>query len=98
MLFSRSAGAHDRDRLESARRVVAGLLEEAGLLGRDPDLVARLRDPAVDVTFAEAGVDSLALLTLAIDLEDRFGVTVSADDLTATGGVAGLAALLAEHL
>ena len=90
----RPRARHDAQRRE-ARRVLAALLAASpvGAAG-DPMLVARLSDPDQDATLDELGLDSLALLSLAVELELRLGLAVTAEDLTDAGSLDGIAALL----
>jgi acyl carrier protein len=73
-----------------------------------PDLVARLQDafagylgldPAEvdpDRSIDELGMDSLTAAQLAVEIEERLGVSVFLDDLTGRETIAGLAASLLE--
>ena len=58
----------------------------AGYLGIDPTEV----DP--DRPIDELGLDSLTAAQLAVDIEDRFGVSLFLNDLSGQETIAGLAA------
>ena len=60
----------------------------AGFLGMDPDEV----DP--DRSIDELGMDSLTAAQLAVEIEERLGVSVFLNDLTGRETIAGLAASL----
>jgi acyl carrier protein len=62
----------------------------------DPEVLARLAD-GEDVSFDELGLDSLARLTIAVDL-DEHGFAISEVEVSKAGTVDGLVtALLALH-
>lgn len=60
----------------------------AGFLGMDPAEV----DPGRSID--ELGMDSLTAAQLAVDIEERLGVSVFLNDLTGRETIAGLAASL----
>ncbi len=60
----------------------------AGFLGLEPAEVAT--DRSID----ELGMDSLTAAQLAVDIEERLGVSVFLDDLTGRETIVGLAASL----
>lgn len=60
----------------------------AGFLGLEPAEVAT--DRSID----ELGMDSLTAAQLAVDIEERLGVSVFLDDLTGRETIDGLAAAL----
>ena len=75
-------------------RVCAGVLASPIVMLTDPALLARLRDPAAECTFAELGFDSLARMELCIWLLTETGVEVSEGELLDNPSVAALAAHL----
>ncbi len=84
------------DGTAEARASLVELLEDL-VVAPDADLLARIADPVEPVTFDEVGLDSLALLTLAIDLDAVLGIALSVEDLTACGDLVQLAALIADR-
>ncbi|MFI9361553.1 acyl carrier protein [Kitasatospora sp. NPDC053057] len=50
-----------------------------------------------DAPLASAGVDSMALVVLSIHLEDRFGVEISEDQLSAATCVDDMAKLISRY-
>ncbi|MFH9347824.1 acyl carrier protein [Kitasatospora sp. NPDC017646] len=50
-----------------------------------------------EAPLASAGVDSMALVVLSIHLEDRFGVEISEDQLSAATCVDDMAKLISRH-
>lgn len=50
-----------------------------------------------DASLAGAGVDSMALVVLSLQLEDRLGLEISEDDLSTAATVGGLADLISRH-
>ena len=63
----------------------------AGFLGMDP------ADVNVDRSIKELGMDSLTAVELAIDIEERLGVSLFLDDITGRETIAGLAASFLEE-
>lgn len=81
-----------------ARALLASLLGDLGLvIAPTAALLARVSDPSDPVDFEELGLDSLALLTLAIELDATHGVSLAVDDIVACGDLAALAELIAAH-
>ncbi len=81
-----------------ARALLASLLEDLGLVvAPTAALLARVSDPSDPVEFDELGLDSLALLTLAIELDATHGVALAVDDIVACGDLAAMAELIAAH-
>jgi acyl carrier protein len=79
-----------------ARALLAALLDDLGLvIARDAELLQRVADPDDAVGFGELGLDSLALLSLAIELDARHGVALAVEDLAACGDLAATADLVA---
>lgn len=74
--------------------------------GTRPDLTSRLQEAfaeflglepaevATDRSIDELGMDSLTAAQLAVDIEERLGVSVFLDDLTGRETIDGLAASL----
>jgi len=58
----------------------------AGFLGMDPDQVN------ADMSIKELGMDSLTAVELALDIEERLGVSLFLTDFTGRETIAGLAA------
>lgn len=84
------------ERLLRARALLADLLGELQLIvAPDAPLLARVADPSDAVGFDELGLDSLALLTLAIELDTVHGVTISVEDIVACGDLKATAELVA---
>ncbi|MEU7566858.1 acyl carrier protein [Streptomyces fradiae] len=50
-----------------------------------------------DASLARAGVDSMALVVLSLQVEDRLGLEISEDELSAAASVGGLAELIRRH-
>ncbi|MEU0336746.1 acyl carrier protein [Streptomyces sp. NPDC006193] len=57
--------------------------------------------PAAPITpeasLADAGIDSMALVILSMQVEDRLGTQISEDELATATSVAGLAELVARR-
>lgn len=83
-------------RVLRARALLAAVLEELGLVvAPSPELLARVSDPTDPVDFEELGLDSLALLSLAIELDAAHGVALAVEDIVACGDLALTAELVA---
>ncbi|CAL9317472.1 MULTISPECIES: acyl carrier protein [unclassified Streptomyces] len=50
-----------------------------------------------DASLAGAGVDSMALVVLSLQIEDRLGLEISEDDLSTAASVGELADMVARH-
>ena len=61
----------------------------------DPDLLARLANPARDCTLEELGFDSLARMELSIWLQMEAGIEIAEADILEHPSVNALAAYLA---
>lgn len=72
--------------------VVAAVLRNPIVDVSDPEAVSRMRD-GQDVSFDELGLDSLARLTIAVDLNDE-GFPIAEQEVDEAGTVDGLTRLL----
>jgi acyl carrier protein len=64
-----------------AREKVLRALDVAINVFNNPKLSATLHDPAIDVTFAELELDSLAAVECCMALEDDIGIDIDPADL-----------------
>jgi acyl carrier protein len=81
-----------------AREAVVSAVRSVLIAGlADPDAIARLDDPALDVTFDELGLDSLARLSLAVALYTDHGFAISEEEVVRAGTVGRLAQHLARR-
>jgi acyl carrier protein len=61
------------------------------------ELLLKVDDIRPEATLAEAGMDSLAMVELAMVLSKRYGIELSDDELIETATVAEIADLLAQR-
>jgi len=94
MFRRRTDRAAEHDRLRAL--VVASILIDPLSELTDPSVRERLMSGEGDVTFDQLGLDSLARLTLATNLDAEHGYPVSESDVAGAGSIAGLVALLAK--
>jgi len=74
-----------------ARNKVLQALDAATDVFNDVKFSSKLRDPTVDVTFAELELDSLAAIECCLALEDNIGIDVDPADLTVHSSINRLA-------
>lgn len=86
-----------RDTAAWHERICAGVLASPIVTLTDPEILARLREPAGEYTFAELGFDSLARMELCIWLLTETGVEVSEAELLDNPSVGALADHLARR-
>jgi acyl carrier protein len=77
-----------------ARNKVLAALDAAADIFNDPRLSEALRDPSVDLTFAELDLDSLVAIECCMKLEEDIGLDIDPADLTVHNSINKLA----EHI
>lgn len=93
-MFGRSSRHGPEVDPELRALVVAAVLRNPIVDVADPQVTARMQ-AGQDVGFDELGLDSLARLTVAVEL-DGHGFAISEQEVNEAGTVDGLAALLAQ--
>lgn len=94
MMFGRRDRGPEAVDPELRELVVAAVLRNPTLDVSDPEVTTRMK-AGQDVSFDELGLDSLARLTIAVDLDEQ-GFAVSEQEINEARTVDGLARLLAE--
>jgi acyl carrier protein len=85
--------SHDTAALRAL--IAEGVRQNPVVFVSDPVLLARLADPAADVTFEALGFDSLARMELCIHIQLDGGLEVTEAEMLDHPSVASLAAYLA---
>jgi acyl carrier protein len=80
-----------------ARETVVRALDTAANVLNDADLGTALRDPALDVRFAELKLDSLATIECCLVLEDDTMIEIDPADLAIHDSVNRLAEFIAQR-
>ena len=78
-------------RSEAVIALIIELLDARVVLAKGGSTVSRVEDMRVE----EFGLDSLDLLQFAVDIEDRLGIVVEADDLPRKSSLTELADFIA---
>jgi acyl carrier protein len=77
-----------------ARQKVLRALDVAINVFNDPELSGKIRDPSIDVMFAELELDSLAAIECCMALEEDIGIDIDPADLAIHDSINKLA----EHI
>jgi acyl carrier protein len=81
--------------LEARKRVLAAL-DAATDIFNEPRLSVKLRDPSIDLTFAELDLDSLAAIECCMMLEEDTNIDIDPADLTIHNSINKLAEHVAQ--
>jgi acyl carrier protein len=76
--------------LEARKKVLAALSAATDIFN-EPRLSGKLRDPSIDLTFAELEIDSLAAIECCLKLEDDIRIDIDPADLSIHNSINKLA-------